>query len=208
MERVERLTAELEALIPTPRRAGLAEQLVGAVLELHGEGLAQVLEIVDEDTARALADDGVVASLMLIHDLYPVPLDERVMEALDNVRPYMESHGGNVELLGVEDGVAAAAPRRQLQRLLGLVGHAGAGDQEGADGDRARPARAGGRGHRRGCHPRPAGHRRHAAAAGRERQRLGAGAVGLAGPRRRGRARRRARPPPSRWAGSSCSWPT
>jgi Fe-S cluster biogenesis protein NfuA/nitrite reductase/ring-hydroxylating ferredoxin subunit len=105
MERVERLTAELDAH-PDAAARGLAEQLVGAVLELHGEGLAQILELVGEDTARALADDGVVASLMLIHDLYPVPLDERVMEALDNVRPYMESHGGNVELLGVEDGVA------------------------------------------------------------------------------------------------------
>jgi len=105
MERVERLTAELDAH-PDAGARGLAEQLVGAVLELHGEGLAQVLSIVDDDTALALSEDGVVASLMLIHDLYPVPLGERVMEALDNVRPYMESHGGNVELLGVEDGVA------------------------------------------------------------------------------------------------------
>ena len=47
-----------------------------------------------------------VASLLLIHDLYPVALEERVVEALDSVRPYMESHGGDVELLGVEDGVA------------------------------------------------------------------------------------------------------
>ena len=54
----------------------------------------------------ALAEDGVVASLMLIHGLYPVPLETRVQEALDSVRPYMESHGGDVELLGVEDGVA------------------------------------------------------------------------------------------------------
>ena len=29
-----------------------------------------------------------------------------MVEALDSVRPYMESHGGNVELLGLEDGVA------------------------------------------------------------------------------------------------------
>ena len=43
---------------------------------------------------------------MLIHGLYPVALDERVAEALDSVRPYMESHGGNVELLGIEDGIA------------------------------------------------------------------------------------------------------
>ncbi len=54
----------------------------------------------------ALAEDGVIASLLLIHDLYPVPLDERVMEALDQVRPYLDSHGGGVELLEVTDGVA------------------------------------------------------------------------------------------------------
>ena len=46
-----------------------------------------------------------VSSLLLIHGLHPVPVEERVREALDEVRPYMESHGGNVELLGVEDGV-------------------------------------------------------------------------------------------------------
>ena len=50
---------------------------------------------------------------MLIHDLYPVPLEARVEEALASVRPYMESHGGDVELLRLEDGVAH----------LRLVGH-------------------------------------------------------------------------------------
>ena len=29
-----------------------------------------------------------------------------MQEALDQVRPYMKSHGGGVELLGIEDGVA------------------------------------------------------------------------------------------------------
>ena len=32
---------------------------------------------------------------------------ERVREALESVRPYMESHGGSVELLSLADGVAA-----------------------------------------------------------------------------------------------------
>jgi Fe-S cluster biogenesis protein NfuA/nitrite reductase/ring-hydroxylating ferredoxin subunit len=44
--------------------------------------------------------------LLLIHDLHPVPLEDRVQAALDSVRPYMESHGGNVELLALEQGVA------------------------------------------------------------------------------------------------------
>ena len=42
----------------------------------------------------------------MIHDLYPVPIEERVVRGARHVRPYMESHGGNVELLGIEDGVA------------------------------------------------------------------------------------------------------
>jgi Fe-S cluster biogenesis protein NfuA/nitrite reductase/ring-hydroxylating ferredoxin subunit len=105
LERVQRLSAELER-VQDPHARGVAEQLIGAVLELHGEGLERMLEALDDDTRRRLSDDGVVASLLLIHDLYPVPLEERVQHALDEVRPYMESHGGDVELLGIDDGVA------------------------------------------------------------------------------------------------------
>ena len=32
-----------------------------------------------------------------------------MLEALDTVRPYMESHGGNVELVSLDDGVARLA---------------------------------------------------------------------------------------------------
>jgi Fe-S cluster biogenesis protein NfuA/nitrite reductase/ring-hydroxylating ferredoxin subunit len=80
--------------------------MTAAVLELHGEGIGRLLGALDDGSRRAMAGDEVVASLMLIHDLYPVPIEERVQEALDRVRPYMESHGGNVELLGIEDGIA------------------------------------------------------------------------------------------------------
>jgi Fe-S cluster biogenesis protein NfuA/nitrite reductase/ring-hydroxylating ferredoxin subunit len=56
--------------------------------------------------ASELADDPLVATLLLIHDLHPIPLEERVQRALDSVRPYMDSHGGNVELLSLDDRVA------------------------------------------------------------------------------------------------------
>ena len=105
IDRVQRLTGELEG-VTDPAARSIAEQLMAALLELYGEGLERVLELVGDDAVRALADDGVVGSLLLIHDLYPVPLEERVDEALASVRPYMESHGGDVELLGLEGGVA------------------------------------------------------------------------------------------------------
>jgi Fe-S cluster biogenesis protein NfuA/nitrite reductase/ring-hydroxylating ferredoxin subunit len=56
--------------------------------------------------AESLAADELVAHLLLLHGLHPVPVEQRVRAALEGVRPYLESHGGNVELLGVEEGVA------------------------------------------------------------------------------------------------------
>lgn len=109
--RVSALTEELTE-IADPRSRELSEQLVGAVIELYGEGMRRIVGALDEggegaDDLRAkLASDNVIASLLLIHDLYPVPLSERVGEALDTVRPYLDSHGGGVELLSIEDGVA------------------------------------------------------------------------------------------------------
>lgn len=105
IDRVQRLTGEMEG-IADPGARMIAEQLMAALLELYGEGLERILELIGDDAGRALADDGVVASLLLIHDLYPVPLEQRVGEALASVRPYMESHGGDVELLSLEGGVA------------------------------------------------------------------------------------------------------
>jgi Fe-S cluster biogenesis protein NfuA/nitrite reductase/ring-hydroxylating ferredoxin subunit len=109
VERVQRLTAELDRIgDPVAQRA--SEELVGAVIELYGAGLERIFAAIGESSDSELGDqltgDGVVASLMLIHGLYPVALQQRVVEALDSVRPYMESHGGNVELLGVEQGIA------------------------------------------------------------------------------------------------------
>jgi Fe-S cluster biogenesis protein NfuA/nitrite reductase/ring-hydroxylating ferredoxin subunit len=110
--RVQELTEQLEEVQDFQARA-VADELVASVIQLYGEGLERIFAALDDDVRDRLAHDGVVASLMLIHGLYPVDLVTRVIEALDSVRPYMESHGGDVELLGIEDGVAR----------MRLVGH-------------------------------------------------------------------------------------
>ena len=53
-----------------------------------------------------MINDGAVRGLLLIHNLHPVSLETRLLEALDKIRPYMESHGGNVELLSLDNDVA------------------------------------------------------------------------------------------------------
>ncbi len=115
--RVQALQAKLDEVADAGTR-DLAEELVSAVVQMYGAGLERIVATLfdccgeeGERLAAALAHDDLVAALLLIHDLHPVPLLARVQAALEHVRPYMESHGGNVELLSLEDGVARISLR-------------------------------------------------------------------------------------------------
>jgi Fe-S cluster biogenesis protein NfuA/nitrite reductase/ring-hydroxylating ferredoxin subunit len=111
VERVQELQSRLE-LSGDSATAALAEELVAAIVQMYGLGLERIVDSLMADgadgerLAASLAEDDLVSTLLLIHDLHPVPLEQRVSDALDSVRPYMESHGGNVELLSLEHGVA------------------------------------------------------------------------------------------------------
>jgi len=103
--RVEGLLEALESL-SDPRARDTALETVQAVLELYGAGLERIVGRVGELQATALATDELVEHLMLLHGLHPVSVEDRVRDALEGVRPYLGSHGGDVELVGVSDGVA------------------------------------------------------------------------------------------------------
>jgi Fe-S cluster biogenesis protein NfuA len=95
-ERVARLERILEQIEDDPR----ATEAVQAVVELYGEAIARFL------AGTTPTEDELLSHLLLVHDLHPVDVETRIRTALDEVRPYLGSHGGDVELLGVEDGVA------------------------------------------------------------------------------------------------------
>jgi Fe-S cluster biogenesis protein NfuA len=97
LERLERLPAG-EA-----REAALGG--VAGLLALYGEGLRRVVEQLGPAGAARLADDELLGHLLLLHDLHPASLEQRVAGALEQVRPYMGSHGGGVELVEIADGV-------------------------------------------------------------------------------------------------------
>jgi Fe-S cluster biogenesis protein NfuA/nitrite reductase/ring-hydroxylating ferredoxin subunit len=106
----ERIESLLEASAAGGAAArSRAEELVGCVTDLYGAGLARMLEILDrsgrldDELWASLAADDLVASLLLVHDLHPYDVESRVRQALDSVRPYLGSHGGDVELVDVSD---------------------------------------------------------------------------------------------------------
>jgi len=102
--KVEGLLGDLESLHDRVAQEK-AMQVVQALLDLYGEGLARLVPLLDDEGRRAAADDELVCHLLLVHDMHPVPVLERVEDALEGVRPYLDSHGGGVQLLGVEDGI-------------------------------------------------------------------------------------------------------
>jgi Fe-S cluster biogenesis protein NfuA len=99
-ERVSRVEAVLESIDDDAR----ALEAVQAVVDLYGEALRRIVERVA--AGEPLDEDELVSHLLLVHDLHPVDVETRARQALEEVRPYLGSHGGDVELLGVEDGVA------------------------------------------------------------------------------------------------------
>ena len=118
MKSVQATGARVEELLDSLKSGGFgpaasaAEELVSLLVGLYGDGLAQIMTVLAENGTAgaamidALAEDPVVESLLLLHGLHPLDVDARIQRALDRVRPYLGSHAGGVEYLGVRDGVA------------------------------------------------------------------------------------------------------
>jgi Fe-S cluster biogenesis protein NfuA/nitrite reductase/ring-hydroxylating ferredoxin subunit len=110
-QRIQELVDKIGTLNdPAARR--MLQECLESVLSFYGHGLARILELTGdlgpegEKVRDALVHDPGVRGLLLIHGLHPVSLETRLAEALDKVRPYMESHGGNVELISLENDFA------------------------------------------------------------------------------------------------------
>jgi Fe-S cluster biogenesis protein NfuA/nitrite reductase/ring-hydroxylating ferredoxin subunit len=111
-DRIEVLLGELRSQA-SPEVGAKIEEVVGLLVELYGAGLERILEVVNEDAEAAapllkrFTDDKFIESLLVLHGLHPIDVDTRIEAALDQARPYLGSHAGGVEYLGVdESGVA------------------------------------------------------------------------------------------------------
>ncbi|HWZ52560.1 MAG TPA: NifU family protein [Granulicella sp.] len=108
-ERVEKLAARLESA-GDPEVRATALDLVQSVVELHGAALHRLVDLLMETPAgeqalsQALEDD-LVSSMLLLHNLHPDDIETRVLRGIEKVRPYLKSHGGDVELAAVRDGI-------------------------------------------------------------------------------------------------------
>jgi Fe-S cluster biogenesis protein NfuA/nitrite reductase/ring-hydroxylating ferredoxin subunit len=109
--RVQELIEEIDALPDSPAR-DLMHECLTSLLAFYGQGLERILNLIKrsgiagQKTYDDLIHDRVVSGLLLIHGLHPIDLETRLRDALEKIRPYMRSHGGNVELLSLENDFA------------------------------------------------------------------------------------------------------
>ncbi|HEY2380868.1 MAG TPA: NifU family protein [Terriglobia bacterium] len=110
IRKIDELIAQIQAA-PDPQIRDAALQLVQILMDFHAAGIDRMMELTSDagDAGWRLIDqlgsDELVANMLLLHGLHPLDLDTRVRDALDRVRPDLQSHGGDVELLEIAGGI-------------------------------------------------------------------------------------------------------
>ena len=118
IQSIESLVRQIDK-IPDPNTRAVCTALVQSIMQFHAAAIEQMLGIVHDSGERGqyiideLGADELTGNLLLLHGLHPSDLHTRVLRALDKARPFLQSHGGSVELVNIDDAGAVTV------RLLG-----------------------------------------------------------------------------------------
>jgi Fe-S cluster biogenesis protein NfuA len=109
IQRISGLVRELDSIAdPAVRTA--SNELVQALMDLHGTGLERMLEIAYEEgePGQAILDkfghDSLISSLLVLYGIHPLDFESRVERTVERVRPQLRKHGCELELVGMQDG--------------------------------------------------------------------------------------------------------
>jgi hypothetical protein len=130
-QRIARLVGDI-ADEADPSVQTRVEELIRALMELYGDGLARVTALAAENggvTLEQLAADEVVSSLLILHGLHPQPLAERVARAVEGLQRSLGSSlrltvhsvseaAVRLTLAGRDLGCAADGIRQTIERAI------------------------------------------------------------------------------------------
>ena len=101
--------ARLEVLAQgwEPAQQAVLSAIKTGIEELNAEAFKRLIRSLKHDAAAAAAlrkavRDPLVYQVLLFHGIVKEPLEHRVARALDDVRPMLKTHGGDVELVAVK----------------------------------------------------------------------------------------------------------
>ncbi|MEX5632309.1 hypothetical protein [Parafrankia sp. FMc2] len=100
--RVDDLLTRLDQLGESRTRV-LAEEIVRALMEFYGSGLARLAQLTGDDTVRLWGTDPQLGALLAMHGLHPVGTRQRVEQAFAQVREQLGSQTPTFEITGPEE---------------------------------------------------------------------------------------------------------
>ncbi len=85
--------------------------LIYSMLGLHHGALQRIVEIISvqsegDSILQELVRDELVQAVLMVHELLPYSLEERIENALETAREELKVYGAGVELVSVKNGVA------------------------------------------------------------------------------------------------------
>ena len=80
--------------------------LIYAMLDLHHGALQRIVEIISvqpegDATLQELVRDELVQAVLMVHELLPYSLEERIENALETAREQLKIYGAGVEIVSV-----------------------------------------------------------------------------------------------------------
>jgi len=109
-ETIERLVGKLDTAAD-PLLKTVAQDLVQALMDLHGAAFERTLELLHESgnpdgIIERLSRDELVGSVLLLYGLHPEDMRARVLSALEKIRPELVKQNATAELAGLDEAGA------------------------------------------------------------------------------------------------------
>lgn len=107
VQRIGELVHELDA-VADPAARSACKGLVQSLMELHGQGLERILEIVfqSEKSGEALIDelgrDSLVSNLLILYGLHPDDLQTRVERKLREIGSKLYKMGAEAQVISIQ----------------------------------------------------------------------------------------------------------
>jgi Fe-S cluster biogenesis protein NfuA len=90
---------------------GTAIELLQSLMDLHGAAFARIVEVLSGDgdqesnSLAKLGKDPLLCGLFVLYGVHPVPVEERVKQAIERVKPQLAKRDLTIALLAITDGI-------------------------------------------------------------------------------------------------------
>jgi len=104
------LIAQFDRMPDSPQKSA-GKELVQLLMDVHGQGLERILELVFEsrESGSALIDrlgkDDIAGGLLLLYSLHPDAFETRLQTAIERIRPRLRKLSCAIDLLSIENAV-------------------------------------------------------------------------------------------------------